>query len=361
MIKNAPQAKRAAQIVDRHPKLASMKRVAQPKIGVPTESVKRPVAPAVYKPQAQPKIAQARKVAPAQARVSAQGIKRAPVAPPVFRPQTTPPVAQPKNANGTGNRKPPVAPPVYRPQQTPKVLQAKKWSGQQSQGAQKLRQPVAASPRRQTIQRMEKVPGFPGFFEGSLPEEHRGGTFNTVWSQVEPMEVDDDVMSHSSVKFSKKSKQHLVEFAKVGHIEDEENTHAEDRLSVTIQQRAIEIYYQTEALPSVIKLPEFFVSASPCSSTFGTSSKGTGCTENLIAWATKGLLVESEEGCKSYVKVAIGTLVVNKLYKSNSYDGASGSMAALILMKKKGAIGGWRIETDPPLDTGKIKGYKKTG
>jgi hypothetical protein len=66
-------------------------------------------------------------------------------------------------------------------------------------------------------------------------------------------------------------------------------------------------------------------------------------------------------GCSTNVKVTIGRLVVNKLYKSNSYDGAIGSMAALRLLKKKGAIGGWRIENDPPLDTSRIDGYSRTG
>jgi hypothetical protein len=36
-------------------------------------------------------------------------------------------------------------------------------------------------------------------------------------------------------------------------------------------------------------------------------------------------------------------------------------MAALWLLKKKGAIGGWRIENDPPLDTSRIDNYSKTG
>jgi len=54
---------------------------------------------------------------------SAQSIKR-PVAPPVYRPQPTPKVAQRKIATNAMNRQPPSAPPVYRPQ-VPKVLQTK--------------------------------------------------------------------------------------------------------------------------------------------------------------------------------------------------------------------------------------------
>lgn len=56
--------------------------------------------------------------------VSAQSIKR-PVAPPVYRPQPTPKVAQRKMATDAVNRKLPIAPHVYRPQAVPKVLQTK--------------------------------------------------------------------------------------------------------------------------------------------------------------------------------------------------------------------------------------------
>jgi hypothetical protein len=55
--------------------------------------------------------------------LSAQSIKR-PVAPPVYRPNTTPNAAQPKMANGVVNRKLPVAPPVYRPE-AKKIVQPK--------------------------------------------------------------------------------------------------------------------------------------------------------------------------------------------------------------------------------------------
>lgn len=62
--------------------------------------------------------------------ISAQSIKR-PVAPPVYRPNTTTPnAAQPKMANGVVNRKLPVAPPVYRPE-AKKIVQPKIISQQQ--------------------------------------------------------------------------------------------------------------------------------------------------------------------------------------------------------------------------------------
>lgn len=53
-----------------------------------------------------------------------QSIKR-PVAPPVYRPTTTANTAQPRMANGTVNRKLPVAPPVFRLPVVPRVLQTK--------------------------------------------------------------------------------------------------------------------------------------------------------------------------------------------------------------------------------------------
>lgn len=55
--------------------------------------------------------------------LSAQSVKQ-PVAPPVYRPQATPKAAQPKMASGAVNYKPPVAPPVYRPK-AKKIVQPK--------------------------------------------------------------------------------------------------------------------------------------------------------------------------------------------------------------------------------------------
>jgi hypothetical protein len=36
-------------------------------------------------------------------------------------------------------------------------------------------------------------------------------------------------------------------------------------------------------------------------------------------------------------------------------------MLALHFLKRKGAIGGWQIENDPPLDVSRIDGYQKAG
>jgi hypothetical protein len=92
--------------------------------------------PAGQVPQFKPVVAQLK------TRVSSQSVKR-PVAPPVFRPQPTPKVAQPKLTTETVNRRPPIAPPVYRPQPVPKVLQTKKSLIQSPQARQAPRPPIA--------------------------------------------------------------------------------------------------------------------------------------------------------------------------------------------------------------------------
>lgn len=368
-LKSAPQTSSRQQ-----QRVPPAKPVAQLK---PAETVKRPVAPPVYKPQPRQNSAQLKTATPTLAAVSAQGARR-PVAPPVYKPQprqnsaqlkkatpaqpgirATSRIAQPKMAAATVNRKPPTAPPAYRPQQTPRVLQPKSAPGSSPLGR---KAPVAPLGHSHVIQRMDQIPGLPGFFEGELPQQNRGGTFNTVWSQTEPMDDESSIMSHSSVKFTKRAKTHLVDFAMMVHLANEENTHAEDRLYAYCHQLAIQFSIEDGQLPEEIELPEFFVSASPCSSLFGTSGKSTGCTENLISWATIGMPIKSEMGCTSHVKITIGRLIVNKLYKSNSYEGASSSMAALIHLKRKGAIGGWVIEQDPPrLDLNRIENYQKKG
>jgi hypothetical protein len=86
--------------------------VAQLKTDVLAQSVKRPVAPPVYRPQSTPKVLQT-KSAPAQSPQAGQA-SRPPVAPPVYRPEAKKAI-QPKAL--TQQRKTPTAPPVYRPEQ----------------------------------------------------------------------------------------------------------------------------------------------------------------------------------------------------------------------------------------------------
>lgn len=97
-------------------------------------------------------------VAQLKTRVSAQSVKR-PVAPPVYRPQATPAAAQTKMAHGVLNRKSPVATPVYRLQQVPKVLQTKSSSAQNSKAGQAPRQPVAPPVYRPQAKQVNAQPG----------------------------------------------------------------------------------------------------------------------------------------------------------------------------------------------------------
>lgn len=72
--------------------------VAQLKTRVGAQSIKRPIAPPVYKPQPQQKVAQLKTAsAPAKPAVTAPSVKY-PVAPPVYRPQPVPKVLQKKSA-----------------------------------------------------------------------------------------------------------------------------------------------------------------------------------------------------------------------------------------------------------------------
>jgi hypothetical protein len=133
---------------------------------------------------------------------------------------------------------------------------------------------------------------------------------------------------------------------------NEENTHAEDRLAALVHQLAILTFNETGSIPPMIEIPWFFVSASPCTSRGGTSTKGgPGCTENLINWYQNGLVVYQSPECGQLkVKVKIQELHVNHLYKSNSYDGADASLAALVRLKDSGAVGEWSIDHAPSLN-----------
>ena len=90
--------------------------VAQQK--TPAQSVKRPVAPPVYRPQATPKAVQTKAT---KSSLSGKPV----VAPPVYRPQATPKAVQTKTTKSSLSGKPVVAPSVYRAQATPKAVQPK--------------------------------------------------------------------------------------------------------------------------------------------------------------------------------------------------------------------------------------------
>jgi hypothetical protein len=103
-------------------------------LAVSAQSVKRPVAPPVYRPQSGPNAV----------------LRKTPVAPPVYRPQQTPKVLQKKSAltpiPQNGQARTPLAPPVYRPD-AKKTLQPKAISPLQNRLDQKrIAQPGTKMP-----------------------------------------------------------------------------------------------------------------------------------------------------------------------------------------------------------------------
>lgn len=112
--------------------------VAQLTTGVSALSVKRPVAPPVYRPQQVPKVLQTKSSFPSP---HAGQARRQPIAPPVYRPEQKR-ISQPKMASAAQAHTAPKAPPVYRPQ--PKV------NAQRSLPAQmkmKMAGPVVSHPQ----------------------------------------------------------------------------------------------------------------------------------------------------------------------------------------------------------------------
>jgi hypothetical protein len=123
------------------------------------QQLKQPIRPAQ---QFKPVVAQLKNA------VSAQSVKR-PIAPPVYCPQAMPSAAQPKMANGAMNRKPPVTPPVYRPQQVPKVLQTKSSLAQSPHAGQAPRQPAAPPVYRPEAKKLSQ----PNAPQAHRPEQKR--------------------------------------------------------------------------------------------------------------------------------------------------------------------------------------------
>jgi hypothetical protein len=97
--------------------------IAQLKNALSAQSVKRPVAPPVYRPQARPVVAQAKMEGASQ-------LGRHPATPAVYRPQSVSQVLQKKKSDPRAvptdqKTRKPVAPPVYRPHPPPRCLQTK--------------------------------------------------------------------------------------------------------------------------------------------------------------------------------------------------------------------------------------------
>lgn len=109
--------------------------VAQPKVALNT---RRPVAPAVYRPQQVPKVLQQ---------------KKGPVAPPVYRPQPVPKVLQAKTFAGQKDPpRRPVVPPAHRPNPhnlvQPKAVQLKPTARAQSVNTSRVAPPAQARPTK---------------------------------------------------------------------------------------------------------------------------------------------------------------------------------------------------------------------
>jgi hypothetical protein len=108
-------AKPQQQMIKQGQRPALQRGLVQPRMTNASQSVKRPVAPPVYRPQPTPQVLQRKVPAGLQPKVVApQPGRAAPAAPPVYRPQPVPKVLQLKKI---GQPQSPAAPPlVKRPQ-----------------------------------------------------------------------------------------------------------------------------------------------------------------------------------------------------------------------------------------------------
>lgn len=136
--------------------------VAQLKTGVSAQSVKRPVAPPVYRPQSGQKIVQPKTAHPAQLN------RNPPIAPPVYRPQPVPRVLQTKQAASVSTARPnitgrtPNAPSVFKPNNSPAVMRQRNFAGGgqgfPKQNSSTIPKPPAQASSSNSIQR-QRVAG----------------------------------------------------------------------------------------------------------------------------------------------------------------------------------------------------------
>jgi hypothetical protein len=113
---------------------------------------------------------------------------------------------------------------------------------------------------------------------------------------------------------------------------DDEHTHAEDYvLSVVPQKWALQ-------KGGEVVIDNLRITSSPCSSTFGTSSKTVGCAENLINYYKSGIPIKDmyTGEVADHVKFRIKTLEVDKLYRPRIKDAADKSMQALMMIAASG-------------------------
>jgi hypothetical protein len=205
-------------------------------------------------------------------------------------------------------------------------------------------QPAFPRATSRTIQRAQKIPGMPGFLEGSLTGNQLKGTRNDVFSQPStPFGY--DPIAHASASLTNQAKSHVSEYTHIDHLGEDGNTHAEDKLIFHVYQ-LIALQYKSGPYPDKINftLDYLYITASPCSSAFGTSDKSTGCTENLINWHKNGMNFRVDDGASHItVYLTIAKLEVHHLYKSTSKENAAKSFQALQKLKTEGAITAWKI------------------
>src|SRR5215467_8304053 len=164
----------------------------------------------------------------------------------------------------------------------------------------------------------------PGFLEGSLSGDQLIGSRNDVFSQPSTP-FGSSPMAHASASLTNQAKSHVAEYTHISHLADEENTHAEDKLIFHVYQLIV-LEFKAGPYPDSTNLtiPHFYVTASPCSSVYGTSDKSTGCTENLISWHKNGMKFRIDNGTSHItVHLTIGKLEMHHLYKSTSKENAA--------------------------------------
>ena len=248
---------------------------------------------------------------------------RRPAAPAVYKPNPTPRVAQAKSAISSKTKTGPTAPPAYRAQPTPKCLQTKSVShvqpGARVTGPVQPRMAVPKAPASANAgsvrvmqlasQQERKAQQFTGGFRqmghSGVPMPLGGmATFGQLAIVVE----DDDEDALITLGASKNIKGAHAEDVMIGILRDHGGMFDPGKLNPI----------------------HMAVTKSPCSSTYGTSKKKEGCTESLIKLITKGVSLGGPT-----VKFAL-TLHVDHLYGGSAVRKRA-SCNALKLLKAAGA------------------------
>ena len=200
--------------------------------------------------------------------------------------------------------------------------------------------PVAApSPRPGVIQRSASSaePKFSGVHVGAATSDEKKSGYAT-FAQVNftPTQSVTTQSSTPSMTFQELMGEDLV---------DDEHTHAEDKVMTLIPQQWLMLKRPSTPIPF-----DLYITSSPCSSTYGTSSKSEGCAETMLRLYKEGVPITHEEsGHKFYIKFQIGTLTVKKLYRPRVKDARDKSLAALVELRKAGVCKKVVVEGPKPM------------